>query len=95
MELTQEIPTQQILVRWLGEPVEMILISSDLFRVDGNGNVSLSDAHRILCRQFIKRLHVHFAIKCSLNDINMEKYSHYMLKLVEEVKDEAMKNIKW
>lgn len=86
LELTDEIPSKKELLRWCGEPIEILIVPVHLFNVSADGlTVSMSAPHQIVCQQFLKKIKVHFAIKCHLEDINLRAYANCIRTLLTQV----------
>jgi protein arginine N-methyltransferase 5 len=53
LELTAEVPDEQALVRWLGEPVRALSLSTDIFLTNKMGQPVLSRAHQRILKRFM------------------------------------------
>lgn len=82
LELTPELPNESDLNRWCGEPVHLIIIPSDLFKITSNNNdINLDECLRNVCLKFLQKTGTHFAVRCNLDDPWMNRYAIYLRKL--------------
>lgn len=88
LELSADIPSEQELKRWLGEPVANLIIPADIFIRNAQNFPVLSKGHQAVVRAF-QRNHVAFLIKCNAEDRGLRNYSDYVRHLCakSEVKD--------
>ncbi|XP_055378357.1 protein arginine N-methyltransferase 5 [Condylostylus longicornis] len=81
LELCDDIPSQNEVWRWLGEPVECIVIPHTLFRKNKDGNPVLSSAHLNLIKDFLQN-NIHFIITGNIDDHGTKLYAEYIKKFV-------------
>lgn len=80
--MTPELPNESDLSRWYGEPVDMIIIPSDSFKVTNNNNgIYLEEHLQNVCLKFFYKIGTHFAVKCNSNDPWVDHYATYMRSL--------------
>lgn len=85
LEITHELPSVEQLNRWMGEPIEMIIIPHSLFCWSRNSSFYLPAAHLNACQRFLHQLHAHVAIKCPVDDSNIADYAKYIRHLANKV----------
>ena len=54
LELTADLPSEQEIERWLGEPVKALVIPTAIFITNKKGFPVLSRAHQNVVRSFLK-----------------------------------------
>lgn len=75
LELTTTLPSECELRRWYAEPVEMIIIPSNMFElVNNNNQISLKDCYRDVCREFWNHTKANFAVRCTCDDPWIDNY---------------------
>lgn len=74
------------LLRWLGEPVEMLIIPSDLFVIEHDKRVSLKSSLQSCIELFIDRLNVHLVIKTNFDIPKASEYATFLTELVKNRK---------
>lgn len=87
--MTDELPSEKELIRWLGEPVEMVIIPTNLFlikRINGEDKILLKNSARNCLGLFIDRLNVHLAVKTSFDNPKAEQYAEALADLIESRK---------
>lgn len=77
LRLTADVPPQQKLRRWLGEPVRCIVISTSIFLTNKRGFPVLSRAHQAVLHQFFK-LGSQLIIDGSCRHEHMRLYYQYL-----------------
>lgn len=84
LELSADLSSSEELLRWLGEPIELIIIPSEIFILNSSNYPVLSKAHKAVVLEFLK-MRVNFAIKSySDEDHNLTNYTNYLRHLVTE-----------
>uniref|UniRef100_A0A8D8CZL7 Protein arginine N-methyltransferase n=2 Tax=Culex pipiens TaxID=7175 RepID=A0A8D8CZL7_CULPI len=78
LEFTADIPKKEEIYRWLGEPVDAIVISSSIFLTNSNNYPVLSKAHQELLVLFHRTLGCHFILKANPEDKRLVHYSDYI-----------------
>lgn len=63
LELTSQMPNNCQLKRWFSEPVEYLILSSDLFTDPGKG-IGILPEIKAICLEFIKRNPIRIIFKC-------------------------------
>ena len=53
LEITAEIPDEEVVARWLGEPVRALSVSTDIFLTNKMGMPVLSRAHQAIVKRFM------------------------------------------
>lgn len=81
LELSADVPSQNELFRWVGEPVEFIILPSNIFLMNNSNFPVLSRSHQDVITAFIRH-NVHFAVKASFNDPYLQYYSDYIRHLI-------------
>lgn len=71
-------------MRWLGEPVAMILIPCEMFatrRIQGVEQLFLTEPVKKVLKFFIERLNINLAVKANLEDRNISEYAEVLRHL--------------
>lgn len=68
LEMTADLPSTAELLRWTGEPVQMLVIPTDIFISNSQNYPVLSRAHKSVLLQFLK-YNVNVALKANVSDI--------------------------
>lgn len=80
LELTSDIPSEDELNRWLGEPVEYIIISADLFVMNKQNYPVLLKTHQQLLAKFLK-FPIRIMVKSNSDDPMLKTYVEYLYYL--------------
>lgn len=83
LELSADIPSEDELHRWLGEPIECLIIPSSVFIRNSSNYPVLSKAHQTLIEAFIDRK-IAFAVKANMNDGSLRYYAEYIRHLSDK-----------
>lgn len=68
LELPADLPTNEVILRWLGETVELLVIPISLFITNRNSFPVLPYAHRITAQSFLARTNCKIALKATDDD---------------------------
>ncbi|XP_058448223.1 protein arginine N-methyltransferase 5 [Malaya genurostris] len=82
LEFTADIPKKQDIYRWLGEPVDAIVLSSNIFLTNSNNYPVLSKAHQELLVLFHRTLGCHFILKANAEDKRLVHYADYIKYII-------------
>ncbi|XP_058818609.1 protein arginine N-methyltransferase 5 [Topomyia yanbarensis] len=82
LEFTADIPKKQEIYRWLGEPVDAIVLSSNIFLTNSNNYPVLSKAHQELLVLFHRTLGCHFILKANPEDKRLAHYADYIKYII-------------
>ncbi|XP_055309339.1 protein arginine N-methyltransferase 5-like isoform X2 [Sitodiplosis mosellana] len=75
LELTPTMPNECELRRWFAEPVELIIIPSNMFELSNNNNqISLKECYRYVCQEFWNHTSASFAVRCTYDDPWIDNY---------------------
>ncbi len=79
LELTDDLPSEEVINRWYGEPVRCIVLPTSIFLTNKNGFPVLSKAHQKIVAKF-SQLRVDFIIQGTNRHQNKgyEKYVEYI-----------------
>lgn len=84
LEMSADLPSEEELLRWLGEPVEMLIIPSDIFINNPKNYPVLSKAHQSVVMQFLNQKS-HLCIKANNADgqrlKNCVDYLKYLIQM--------------
>lgn len=83
LELSADVPSEEEIKRWLGEPVANIIIPAEIFIRNAQNFPVLSKGHQAVLRAF-HRFNVSFLIKCNSEDRGLRNYSSYIQHLCEK-----------
>lgn len=64
LELPADLPEEDVVSRWLSEPVSCLALSTQLFVTNSKGFPILSRAHQHVLRQFLKVPLMSFRVFC-------------------------------
>lgn len=82
LELSTDVPTEEEILRWLGEPVEIIIIPADVFINNSKNYPVLSKAHQSILSQFLN-MNSHLAIKANVDDgKRLQNYVEYLKHMI-------------
>lgn len=82
LELSADLPSREHILRWLGEPLELLIIHSDIFILNRKNYPVLSKAHQAVVIQFI-RMGVNLALKTTSEDqTSLKNYVDYLKHLI-------------
>lgn len=85
LEITHDRPTAEQLNRWMGEPIEMIIVPHSLFSWTRSASFHLSPGYLDVSQRFMRHLNVHVAIKCPVGDCDIADYASYFRNLANRV----------
>lgn len=69
LELTPELPNEAETSRWFGEPVELVILSADMFEESNNNNsISLKNLYKDICHKLVIHTRANFAVRCRQDD---------------------------
>uniref|UniRef100_A0A1B0DLD7 Protein arginine N-methyltransferase 5 n=1 Tax=Phlebotomus papatasi TaxID=29031 RepID=A0A1B0DLD7_PHLPP len=85
--LPADIPTHEEILRWMGEPLEYIVVSSDIFIHNKANYPVLSVAHQEVLAMFLRRNKAKFIVKANQNDPSLRYYAEYLRHLEEKFKE--------
>lgn len=69
LELTTVMPSEGEINRWYGEPVDMVIIPSEMFEhTSHNNQISLKECYRSICQEFWNRTQTSFAVRTNYDD---------------------------
>ncbi|KAK7868278.1 hypothetical protein R5R35_013873 [Gryllus longicercus] len=77
LEITSDIPTEEEIIRWMGEPIKCILISTAVFITNKSGYPVLSRAHQALVKT-LASLDVQVVIKGAIRHGQIKYYQQYL-----------------
>jgi len=83
LEIGEEIPNENAIRRWLGEPIKTILLPTSLFLTNKKGYPVLSKAHQALVKRFI-RLDLQIIIKGPTRHGDIAFYQQYLTHLYQQ-----------
>ncbi|KXJ79026.1 hypothetical protein RP20_CCG002711 [Aedes albopictus] len=78
LEFTADIPDKREIYRWLGEPVDAVVLSSSVFLTNANNYPVLSKAHQELLVLFHRTFSCHFIVKANPDDKRLVHYADYI-----------------
>uniref|UniRef100_A0A1A9UE89 Protein arginine N-methyltransferase n=1 Tax=Glossina austeni TaxID=7395 RepID=A0A1A9UE89_GLOAU len=81
-----EEPDLDFLHRWLGEPIEAVIIPSSIFTRDCQNNPTLPEAWQKILLYFLQ-LHVNIIVSTGANSSNLKLYSDYLRNFQDNHKD--------
>lgn len=95
LELNGDLPDQEILNRWLGEPIVMLILPTSVFLTNASNFPVLSKAHQYFVRDINFRMAHNFSFIISGNNLHgdIKHYSQYLnhLKTTEIFEDKVSK----
>lgn len=78
LEFSADIPEKREIYRWLGEPVDAVVLSSNIFLTNANNYAVLSKAHQELLVLFYRTFGCHFIVKANPDDKRLVHYADYI-----------------
>lgn len=84
LELTADVPKQDEIYRWLGEPIDVIVVPANIFLTNAKNYPVLSKAHQSLLKQFYQTFGCHFILKANPADGHIEHYVDYIKHIIQQ-----------
>lgn len=84
LELTADLPSKIEILRWLGEPVSLLIIPVSIFVSNPHNYPVLANAHKAVVLKFLTKVNCKFAIKVSEDDRNIHNHVQYLRRLYQE-----------
>ena len=90
LEISTEMPSEEQILRWLGEPIELVAVPMEVFEIEEEPGswdpptVTLPEAHKQMLGRFCKKQTVHFAVKCNIDNENLVGYANCLLDVIRE-----------
>uniref|UniRef100_A0A182RWG1 Protein arginine N-methyltransferase n=1 Tax=Anopheles funestus TaxID=62324 RepID=A0A182RWG1_ANOFN len=78
LELTADVPKQDEIYRWLGEPIDVIVLPASIFLTNAKNYPVLSKAHQSLVNLFYRTFGCHFILKANPADGHIAHYVDYI-----------------
>uniref|UniRef100_A0A182TNK8 Protein arginine N-methyltransferase n=1 Tax=Anopheles melas TaxID=34690 RepID=A0A182TNK8_9DIPT len=78
LELTADVPKQEEIFRWLGEPVDAIVLPANIFLTNAKNYPVLSKAHQSMLNLFYRTFSCHFILKANPSDGHLAHYVDYI-----------------
>lgn len=84
LELSSDLPPQEEILRWLGEPVEILILRSDIFILNKKNYPVLSRAHQAVVLEFLN-MGAHLILKANAEDhSSLRNYVEYLKYLITQ-----------
>lgn len=77
LEVTSDIPTEEEITRWMGEPIKCLILSTAVFITNKSGYPVLSRAHQVLMKTMAS-LDVQVVIKGAIRHGHIKFYQQYL-----------------
>lgn len=84
LELTADLPSNIEILRWLGEPVRLLIIPVSIFVSNPHNYPVLAVAHKAVVLKFLSKVNCKFALKVSEDDRNIHNHVQYLRRLYQE-----------
>lgn len=84
LELTADLPSATEILRWYGEPVQLLIIPVDIFVMNRNNYPVLGAAHKKVVLRFLSKTNCRFAIKSPDDSANIDNYVQFLRHLYRE-----------
>lgn len=85
LELTENLPPADVILRWLGEPIETVIIPISLFISNRNNYPVLPYAHKQAVLKFLARTNCKLALKAPDDDgTSLHNYVNFLRYLYQE-----------
>lgn len=85
LELTADLPSKEVLLRWWGENIEVLIIPISLFITNKNNYPVLPYQHKVIALKFLARTNCKFALKATEDDDSvLHNYVNYLRFLYRE-----------
>lgn len=84
LELTADLPSQNELLRWYGEPINLLIIPTDIFVSNRNNFPVLSVAHKNVVLKFLAKTDCRFALKAPDDKQQLDNHVQYLRHLYRE-----------
>lgn len=85
LELTTDLPAPDVLLRWLGETIGLLIIPTSLFIQNRNNYPVLPHAHKNAVLKFLARTNCKFALKApNDDDTSLHNHVNFLRYLYQE-----------
>lgn len=85
LEVTADIPSDQEIFRWCGEPVDTLIVPASIFISNANNYPVLSKGHQRMLQMFLSTIQVNFIVKPdSPQDNRIPLYYDYIRHLYQK-----------
>lgn len=83
LEMSDELPDEKVLLRWMGEPVNLLIIPTHIFGINKQNVPAMTLMHKRIVLKFLSATGCQLAIKGE-GESNLSDYVDYLLHLFEE-----------
>ncbi|XP_035783354.1 protein arginine N-methyltransferase 5-like [Anopheles albimanus] len=83
LELTADVPRKPEMYRWLGEPVDAVVLPASIFLTNVRNYPVLSKAHQSIVTMLYRTFSCHFIVKANPSDGHLAHYVDYIKHIVE------------
>lgn len=83
LEMPMYLPDQNELLRWMGEPVNLLIIPTYIFNLNNNKFPALTRQHKAVVLNFLSKTKCQLVLK-SAGESNLNEYVDYLEHLLEE-----------
>lgn len=92
LEISHELPGSEQLLRWLGEPIDVLIIPKSIFVLDNNQLPVLRIDHKDIVKQFLLKTKCRFALKVNSDEhLELVKHIEYLKHLHQHaIKDDML-----
>ncbi|XP_053677730.1 protein arginine N-methyltransferase 5 [Anopheles nili] len=78
LELTADVPKKDEIYRWLGEPIDALVLPANIFLTNANNYPVLSKAHQSMLTLLYRTFSCHFILKANPSDGHVAHYVDYI-----------------
>uniref|UniRef100_A0AAG5DYL6 Protein arginine N-methyltransferase n=1 Tax=Anopheles atroparvus TaxID=41427 RepID=A0AAG5DYL6_ANOAO len=83
LELTTDVPKKEEIYRWLGEPIDALVVPANIFLTNANNYPVLSKAHQSIVTLLYRTFSCHFILKANPGDGHLGHYVEYIKHIVQ------------
>lgn len=91
LEVSADLPSKEEILRWLGEPVELLIIPSNVFITNAHNYPVLSKAHQNVVSKFLSKTKCKFVIKGTGDEMHrLQNHVEYLQKMHKDIEPDYM-----
>lgn len=85
LEMSADLPSKEEILRWLGEPVDLLIIPTHCFIRNASNYPVLGRAHKSVALKFLSKLNCKFVLKSSNDELSsLNNHVQYLKHLYDE-----------
>jgi protein arginine N-methyltransferase 5 len=81
LELTEDLPSDVVLDRWIGEPIKMVIVPTSIFTTQRNGRPTLSPRHAKLISRLFEFTKIRWVLRGRADAAGLADYADCLCRL--------------